>query len=112
MAMTELLAELRQRLNESGANAPLLRGDEAWKLSALLSEVERCRKSARLAEGARVAVTREQRVSNATVLPNAVGTVLSVAHSVAFVAFDGGGDDGDTACCAWVPFTVLAEVGD
>lgn len=110
--MVELMSELRQRVNESSATGTLMRGDEAWKLSALLSEVERLRMSERLAEGARVKVTRERRVTNATVLPNAVGTVLSVAHSVAFVAFDGGGEDGDPACCAWVPFTVLAEVGE
>lgn len=112
MSMSELLDEMRQRLNESRADATLLRGDEAWKLAAIVSEAERARKAARLADGARVAVMREQRVTNATVLPNAVGTVLSVAHSVAFVALDGGGDDGDPACCAWLPFTVLAEVGE
>lgn len=33
MSMSELLDEMRQRLNESRPNSPLLRGDEAWNLA-------------------------------------------------------------------------------
>lgn len=110
MSMTQLLAELRQRLDEARADATLMRGDEAWKLAALINEAERARKAASLADGARVTATREQRVTGATILPGATGTVLSIGHTVAFVAFDGGSPDGDPACCAWVPMHVLAEV--
>ncbi len=113
MSMTELLNEMRDRLNQSdgsaGGSSPLLRVDEAWKLGALVNEVERIRRMEAMPPGSRVAMRDEAKVTAARVNLGATGTVIEYAKTSAFVGFDGAGED--PAFSAWVPVHLLRKVG-
>jgi hypothetical protein len=110
MSLTELLQEMRERLDGPFADtldAPLIRKDEAWKLKALLSEVDRLRAFESMPQGTRVRLMSECAIGTARISKGAVGTVIELARTTAFVGFDGAGDD--PACCAWVPVHMLAR---
>jgi hypothetical protein len=111
VSVTELLTEMRDRLNQADGGAlssALLRVDEAWKLGVLVTEVERLRDMEAMPTGSRVRVSAECLVSKARINKDAVGTVVEYAKTTALVGFDGQGDD--PACCAWVPVHMLRKV--
>lgn len=112
MSMTELLQEMNARLNGpcgDDTTAPLLRKDEAWKLKALVSEVQRLREQRAMPPGTRVRLRGGGYSVRATITPGAIGTVVEFDRAGnAFVGFDGGADP---ACMAWVPIGLLDREG-
>jgi hypothetical protein len=112
MTMTELLNEMRERLGQTDGPvtlaSPLLRVDEAWKLRALVSEVERLSDMESMPTGTRVAMRDEVVGVKAWITPGATGTVIQYAKTSALVGFDGAGED--PAFAAWVPVRALRKV--